>query len=82
MSPSFGAVKVEETREDCPFGWAPFLFTWKGILAIPNLPKDDMEDFLSMITACLLHLNNLIQHLPWHDAHFWLLEYNSLLGIY
>lgn len=67
------------TREDCPIGWAPFLFILKGLHAIAKLSKDDMEDFLSMLSARRLALNNLIQQLPLHDDHFWLLEYSSLL---
>lgn len=67
------------TREDFPFGWAPFLFILKGLHAIAKLSKDDMEDLLSMLNTRRLALNNLIQQSPLHDEHFWLLEHSFLL---
>jgi len=39
------------TCDDFPFGWDPFLFILKGLDVIPKISKDEMEDFLSMVSA-------------------------------
>ena len=57
VSLAFGVAKAEETHEDFHFGWAPFLFIRKVLHAIHKLSKYDMEDFLSMVSACQLYLN-------------------------